>query len=867
MVLYPGLSLSYGEGWPTWEALVKRRAILVLAVVLVAVACTSDDEPTATTTSIAVNTTTTTEPAAPSTTASTPTTSLPPVVIPALQPMSFGSLTPVPLLSGGAYAGPAAPSTLSGVYVPDWVESYLDDYDATEMLEDNGFVVVPSETRLFQHVYEGSFYEGWPVFFTTDAAYNVWHLAFDKILRETEQQKLLPALEDMVGSLVELARAQEVELSGTDLEEVASRVTQYYEATATVLGLDVGPIGPLAQQEVDLIMSADQIALSPTTGGDAGSPFITRSIDYTLFRPRGHYTRNTDLGRYFRAMSQLGNNAFLLDQGLLLGVLASRVLLADPGVLDEWQLIYEPTAWLVGAADDYTPLELGAVVEQVVPTGWSDMSAFSDPATIDSIAQGLTAMRPVAINPEAASLRIMGSRFVIDSYVLDQLIAPNVARGEGSPLDLAAAFGSEWALGVQDAAGATDAAGYSEAMQEMQTLIGDRTIDDWGNTVYDSWLYAISPMWADHGSAYPAFMQSDAWAAKAHQTGFGSYTELKHDTILYTKQAVAEGGGDEPPVPPVPPRHWVEPEPVAYERLASVTALMRDGLNSRGLLTDDYSQLLIDLEDFYGWLGGIASDELAGVPISDEDNQELSWIGSTLEGFWVRTSDSDLGIETGPDSQAALVADIMRNADAVLELGTGYIDYIFVVVPDDRGGFQVATGGVYSYYEFWNTEQRLTDEEWRAQLDAGNAPDRPAWEDVFLAGDGGPSTPDYNITGLASGLFCRDLNAMGYGFSDAAAYWLAEGAPDRMDADHNGIPCETVYPDEYESFLNAAIGEAGGQLCADLGFSDDASGYQRAVAYWMLEGAPDRMDADHNGIPCETVFSSDAVRSFLTHGG
>ena len=37
------------------------------------------------------------------------------------------------------------------------------------------------------------------MFLTTDAAYNVWHLAFDKILRETEQQKLLPVLEDMVG--------------------------------------------------------------------------------------------------------------------------------------------------------------------------------------------------------------------------------------------------------------------------------------------------------------------------------------------------------------------------------------------------------------------------------------------------------------------------------------------------------------------------------------------------------------------------------------------------------------------------------------------------------------------------------------------
>ena len=112
-------------------------------------------------------------------------------------------------------------------------------------------------------------------------------------------------------------------------------------------------------------MAADQRTLSPTTGGDDDSGFITTLIDYSLFRPRGHYTRSPELERFFRGMSQLGNNAFLLTEGMQLGILASRVLLADPEVVDLWQLIYEPTAWLVGAADDYTPLEVGWVVEQI----------------------------------------------------------------------------------------------------------------------------------------------------------------------------------------------------------------------------------------------------------------------------------------------------------------------------------------------------------------------------------------------------------------------------------------------------------------------------------------------------------------------
>jgi hypothetical protein len=51
------------------------------------------------------------------------------------------------------------------------------------------------------------------------------------------------------------------------------------------------------------------------------------------------------------------------------------------------------------------------------------------------------------------------------------------------------------------------------------------------------------------------------------------------------------------------------------------------------------------------------------------------------------------------------------------------------------------------------------------------------------------------VTDLELGLFCRDLRPLGYSYAGAVQYWLGEGRPDRMDADRNGIPCETVYPE------------------------------------------------------------------------
>lgn len=50
------------------------------------------------------------------------------------------------------------------------------------------------------------------------------------------------------------------------------------------------------------------------------------------------------------------------------------------------------------------------------------------------------------------------------------------------------------------------------------------------------------------------------------------------------------------------------------------------------------------------------------------------------------------------------------------------------------------------------------------------------------------------IGDIETGLLCRDLADRGYDYTAAVAYWTREGNPERMDADGNGIPCETVYP-------------------------------------------------------------------------
>lgn len=651
----------------------------------------------------------------------------------------FGDYELVPLLHDAeAYPGPATPTSLAEVKVTRHVSEQL-PAGARERLSEQGFVIVPAQLRLFHDAYSDQYGTGTPVFVTTDAAYHSWHLVFDKILRDVEQGRLLPALEQLVEDMRRNAARQRDELADTVLADDAARVHDLLAVTAATLGIRSGKLSERARAERRLIEAHTEYTESPVLGTE---------IDYSLFTPRGHYTRNEDLTRYFVAMSVLGQHAFQLPgsrlpdggfvdgaDGLRRAVLAARTLVGYAGPESSWRQVFEPSAFLVGVSDDYTPFELAAAVEATVPGGWADPLILSDDDTLEAIAKALTSKRSVRIDPERPSVRLMGTRFVLDSWILDQLVGPNVGTREdprvlGSPLDLAAAFGSDYALDIQDAAGATAKANYPEQMAAMRVAVEARPDEAWGRTVYDAWLAAVEPMWLPRGQAFPDFMRSDAWAAKSQQTGFGSYAELKHDTILYTKQAFGDTGGGPQPRPA---RNWVEPDPVPFQRLSAMAALMQDGLDSRGLLPKEQRRLLGMYVGLVDRLARIATDELAGTPISAKDNDWLRSIGFELERLWSRSGDAPKRSDPELDEDAAIIADIMRGfdgvTDEVLEIGTGQVDRIYVVVHDDAGRFHVASGGVYSYYEFpWPTADRLTDERWREMLDAGDHPERPAWQ-------------------------------------------------------------------------------------------------------------------------------------------
>ncbi|RLC57057.1 MAG: hypothetical protein DRI80_15465, partial [Chloroflexota bacterium] len=416
---------------------------------------------------------------------------------------------------------------------------------------------------------------------------------------------------------------------------------------------------------------------------------------------------------------------------------------------DVWARVYDPTVFIVGKADDLGFHEYGALWDTIFGPD-APVTAIADEAKFATFVEAARQLPPPQINSMwvyiwedkeqvTQGFRFMGQRFVLDAYIFDELTWREVGTFDNprwlpKGLDVMAALDSEEAYAILDQMGETAYAHYPEQMAKLRDEIGALQLDSWTQNLYWAWLYALQPLLEPKGVQYPAFMQTQAWTRKDLHTALGSWTELKHDTILYAKQSMAEMGGGPPPEPP---HGWVEPNPEAYARLLALTRMTHDGLQSRGLLTENTDANLARLDNLLTFLLDVSQRELAGQPLTREDYERIKFYGGELEAMTLAAADQEG--EGQPffeeQEQAALVADVATDPNGrVLEEAIGRIFEIYAVVPDGAGGLHIAKGGVFSYYEFpWPMEDRLTDEKWRDMLAAGQAPDRPEWTASFIS--------------------------------------------------------------------------------------------------------------------------------------
>lgn len=627
----------------------------------------------------------------------------------------------------------------------------LNSDSLAQALKNDRFAVEEGYDREFFDLYEMNRYGMKASFVTTDSAMHTYHLYFQHLLKNTEKGALSDKLASACKDLLTASNEQYAALVGTDWEEASKRDLVFFSVACLLLGEDASvpdDMGDVVRSEYNKAMDASGISVCELTG---------ENLDYSQFKPRGYYEGDPQLESYFRAMNWVGQLHFLqsnesLDRSALLMTLAM-----DGGTNgtpnEDWAQVYEVTSFFAGQADDNGYYEYFPLIQSAYGDDLSMSALVSNTDAWDEFHKLTAKMAAPAINSvvlgheraedttleDMKGYRFMGQRFTLDSSIFQQLIYPNVERNLPSALDVPAALGSEEATAALKEEGKTDFKGYSEKMESTREALSQTDGSVWGASLYSQWLYTLNPLLVSKGEGYPQFMQSSKWDRKNLQTYLGSYTELKHDTVLYSKQVAAEMGGG--PID-FDDRGYVEPEPELYARLSQLATATAEGLEGFGMLNSEDKENLELLVTISDRLKSISEKELAGEEVSSDDYDFIRDYGGTLEHFWKAVNPNAGGGTTrSMYSPAAVVVDVATDGEngTCLELATGKIDEIYVLV-EIAGELHLCKGGVFSYYEFEQPiSNRLSDSQWREMLGvtagatpSDSIPARPAWARSFV---------------------------------------------------------------------------------------------------------------------------------------
>lgn len=697
--------------------------------------------------------------------------------------------------------------------------NYVLDTNELGLLMTNGFVV--SErlgSASFGDAYYRIFNADLPVFVSADSVLHAWHRSYQAMLEELEELQISTLLE-RVTSNMSLQLPQTWQQYGQGPLSNSILDADYFLTVARSLWATQQVASALGNAAVDQQVAATLTAINSQVLVDRFPIFGSiRGVDFSQFIVRGHYTDSARLSRYFRSMMWCARTDLRLvtfwpnqeDDIRQLGTaIVMNHLLNQSGQFGNWSALEQLTRVFVGITDSMTFAELGDLLNNSNIHSPADVP---DLITLTNVqARLLTGELGVQsihgdflwspFSPEQVKLprsfTICGQKFIMDSWAFSQvvfdrvlwtpdygtnIIFGKVIRRKPSCLDAAYSVLGNNQVVPELVARMTNENGvpfrdgphlpYQHNLLAVRQVIDGQDPAIWTNNIYTAWLGALRALSEPTtDSIYPESMRTRAWAMKTLNTQLGSWTELRHDTLLYAKQSYTE------PIACQYPAGFVEPRPEFWQRmktLANVTALAISQLPLSGQVTvlthgplssspvsydlaaiqSNQVAFLTNFAAQLSTLEGISEKELAQQPLTLGETDFLKnlieqvlmyasrrqWDGWYPKLFYTNVFFPGIWAVAPSDLWDAMVADvhtdifdpIVADPGAVIHEGIANVNLLLIAV-DNGPDRMVYAGPVLSHYEFEVPGvNRMSDADWKTNLLSGQKPPPPEWTRCYL---------------------------------------------------------------------------------------------------------------------------------------
>lgn len=642
------------------------------------------------------------------------------------------------------------------------------------ILQKQKFFVSPDTAKMFFQSYENSRYLWRESYITADAVLHLFHLYYDFALKEIEKSSFRDRMFEVAVALEKQAQKAESAAKKPEAKELFTKWRGFFAVASALAEPDViqakkrlsglpAAMKKAAIQDIESVFAA-------TSPVPPVSAILKREVDFTQFKVRGHYDGGPKLESYFRLMmwfSQVPLNVFESDPEkisadipviLALYHLGTTARMGKDSVLTVLAHISSPLNYLVGETEDIGVIDLERLL-----TGKIAITTPDDVVKPELATAAVTAFKTFPkprIRPfNEVQVLFFPQRFTIDSYIMQRLVyravgTPDKPRMLPNMLDVPAAMGSDRAERLLlDVLQQGDFAKYEETLKAVRKEVTGYPAAEWEGNLYRGWLKALSDLWASATPSLPEFARSDAWTDRLLNTGLGSLTTLRHDTLLYNKMGAAEAGegGEEYFIRNLP-GVYVEPYPELFGRLRRMTLELYAKMSAQGFLPqgekikgreESYDKVLslntkgltLNLIAVLEMLENASKKQLAGIPLDEKEHAALLEFGMTLEHMTIAFMRPDEENYNIIEEELSLIADVFNGDGTCLEMAIGRVFNLWVLVGGPAGE-KLHRGGVFSYFEFEQPiSKRLNDREWKKLIRQGDLPKLPVWTNSFVVGE------------------------------------------------------------------------------------------------------------------------------------
>lgn len=639
-----------------------------------------------------------------------------------------------------------------------------------DLLAKNGFVAVDdASTWTFASTYLDIYNNDLPVFITSDSLLYALHKSFDSILKDLELSVLRAEVATMLANTHE-SLGKQLGALPDDLRPAALDLDVYLTVARSLLTGTAASVSGDSDVDDKIARILDAAAgLQPL---DLELFGVSSTYDFSQLKPRGHYEDDPQLQTYFQAMIWLGRTDLpmvVFDEAQqpsfnrrgLEAAFLIHYLLGDSGADANWTRVDKTIGLLIGERDSMSPLDMVTYADAVGLKTPADLAAASDEKLYKALIDGDYGLQRIMsqimfTDPTAPPLVLprvfhtLGQRFTIDSYVFNNVTYDRVQdlrTGVKVTRMLPSEFDVMFALG-SNAAGhhlkpELDKYGYQGMLHELRFLVDSHPQEFWDNSFYNGWLSAIRAL--NDGGEFanlPEAMRTAAWADKTIHTEAASWSELRHDTLLYVKQSYSGGNGCEYP------DAYVEPVPAFYDRLGHLGELgtkLTAELAGEGFQVAPAQAFFAHLASVAGTLEGIAQKELDQQALTQAEYDflrgaiEVELIGCGEEQYdgWYGRLFYDIAKIAEFEPTIADVHTAPTDAEGnpkgwVLHAATGR-PMLMVFTMADCSGSRAYVGPVSSFHSVLTENfDRQADSDWSAEFEGGATPPRPSWTASFV---------------------------------------------------------------------------------------------------------------------------------------